>query len=136
MKDLIETLKKEHQQIIAAITKVNELGIYSEKGQNLLSDSKNVLLAHLHREDTEFYPVLHKAAQTDEALKSTLDHFAKDMYVISKSALTFFEKYSSGGSGLEFARDFGRLFSTLQMRIGMEERILYVEYLKLLNCNK
>ena len=42
----------------------------------------------------------------------------------------FVEKYSSGGSGLDFARDFGRLFSNLQMRIRREERILYVEYLE------
>lgn len=131
MENLINELKKEHDQIVSALNEINTLGIYSEKGQNLLIDSKNALLAHLHREDTEFYPVLYKAAQTDEALKRTLDHFAKDMDVISKSALTFFDNYSSGGSGLEFARDFGRLFSTLQMRIGREERILYAEFLKL-----
>lgn len=131
MKNLIETLKNEHQQIVAALNQLNQLGIYSEQGNALLLDSKNALLAHLHREDTEFYPLLYKAAQTDEALKRTLDHFAKDMDVISKSALEFFEKYGFGGSGLEFARDFGRLFSTLQMRIGREERILYAEFLKL-----
>lgn len=131
MKNLIDDLKNEHVQIAAALNEVHSLGIYTEKGQRLLMESKKALIAHLQREDTEIYPALRKAAESSEVLKSTLDHFAKDMDSISKAALDFFEKYKSGGSGLEFARDFGRLFSTLQMRIGREERILYAEYLKL-----
>lgn len=133
MESLIVNLKKEHDQIISVLNEVNTLGIYSERGQILLIDSKTALLAHLHREDTEFYPVLRKEAQKNDSLSRTLDVFAKEMESISKAALDFFEKYKSGGSGIEFARDFGRLFSILQMRIGREERILYPEFLKLQN---
>lgn len=105
---------------------MNELGIYSEQGKALLVESKNVLISHLQREDRKF-----EAALMDAVLKRNLEIFARDMDSISKAALDFFEKYQSGGSGMEFARDFGRLFSVLQMRIGQEERILYAEYLKL-----
>jgi len=131
MGNLIDELKNEHLQIAGTLNKVNTLGIYSAEGQSLLLESKNSLLSHLHREDLEIYPTLEEAAHNDPQLRRTLDVFAKDMDSISKMALEFFEKYSSGGSGLEFARDFGRLFSTIQMRIGREERILYEEYLKL-----
>lgn len=131
MKNLIDDLKNEYLQIAAALNRVNELGIYSMEGQKLLLESKKFLLAHLHKEDVEFYPVLEKAAQKNDTLQRMLDSFAKDMDSISKSALDFFEKYSSGGSGLDFARDFGRLFSSLQIRIGREERILYTEFLKI-----
>lgn len=133
MENLIDELKKEHLQIAVTLNKVNTFGIYSAEGQSLLLESKNSLLSHLHREDLEIYPTLEGAAHNDPQLRRTLDVFAKDMDSISKTALEFFEKYSLGGSGLEFARDFGRLFSTLQMRIGREERILYEEYLKLHN---
>jgi len=133
MKNLIDDLKNEHVQIAESMNRVNKLGIYSLEGQKLLLESKNFLLAHLHREDSEFYPALHEAAINNAALGRMLDSFAKDMDSISKAALDFFEKYKSGGSGLEFARDFGWLFSVLQMRIGREERILYAEYLKLQN---
>lgn len=131
MNKLINDLKNEHAQIAAALNRVNELGIYSVEGQKLLLESKNFLLAHLQREDLEFYPILEKAAQDSVPLRKMLDSFAKDMDSISRAALDFFGKYQSGGSGMEFARDFGRLFSTLQMRIGREERILYAEFLKL-----
>lgn len=131
MQRLITELKSEHNQIVAFLNKVNMLGFFSAEGQTLLLDSKNLLLSHLRREDLEFYPLLEEAALNNPALRRTLDVFAKEMEPISKAALDFFEKYSSGGSGLEFARDFGRLFSILQMRIGREERILYAEFLKL-----
>lgn len=133
MKRLIVELKNEHNRIAKALNEVKTLGISTPEGQKLLIESKHTLLAHLQREDRDFYPVLRKAALLDTALNDTLEHFAKDMDLISKSALDFFEKYKSGGSGLDFARDFGRLFSTLQMRIGREERILYAEYLKLIS---
>lgn len=64
-------------------------------------------------------------------LKRTLDLFAREMETISKEALHFLDKYLSGGSGLEFARDFGRLYMNLSQRIGKEESILYPEYDKL-----
>jgi len=131
MEKLIEALKQEHQQIAETLHKVNELGIYSDQGKALLLESKSALISHLMREDREFYPILYEAALTDSALNRTLEIFANDMETISKTALYFFEKYKEGGEGIEFARDFGRLFSVLQMRIGREERILYPEYLKL-----
>jgi len=57
-----------------------------------------------------------------------LDNFAKDMEVISEAAFEFFEKYSTGGSGIEFAKDFGRLFALLSQRISKEENIIYKKY--------
>ncbi len=119
--------------MVHLLNQINSLGIYSEEGKLKLRESERILLMHLKKEDLEFYPILKIAAETNAELKRTLDVFAKDMDSISKSALDFFNKYKTGGSGIEFARDFGRLFSVLQMRIGREERILYPEYLKLEN---
>lgn len=131
MEKLVNKLIEEHQQILATLRKVNDLGIYSEQGKMLLLESKNALISHLMREDREFYPILHEAALNDAVLRRTLEIFANDMGTISKTALDFFDKYKTGGSGIEFARDFGRLFSVIQMRIGREERILYPEYMKI-----
>ena len=74
------------------------------------------------------YPVLDNAAESDANLRRTLDTFAEDMNEISKAAYEFFDKYSTGGSGIEFAKDFGRLSATLSQRIRREERILYQTY--------
>jgi len=131
MSKLVEELKKEHAAIAEILVKVRELGIGSPEGRTLLISAKESLLAHLRKEDRELYPVLRKKPESDERLKKTMDVFAKDMESISQAALDFFNKYSQGGSGVDFARDFGRLFIVLRGRINKEEDILYKEYEKL-----
>ncbi len=99
----------------------------------MLMAAKGALLAHLAKEDKELYPTLNKVAETDAQLKSTLDFYAKDMDEISKSALAFFDKYSAGGSGLEFAKDLGSLFGNLASRVRKEESTLYLKYNELVD---
>ncbi len=128
MSRLVEELKQDHKVIAETLNKVKGLGITSEEGQSTLLSAKAGLLAHLKKEDEQLYPVLNNAAKSDDNLKRQLDIFAKDMEGISIGALEFFAKYSSGGSGIEFAKDFGSLFATLSQRIGKEESIIYKKY--------
>ncbi len=128
MTELIKQLNKEHAEIEKTLNKVKELGVNTQEGQQTLMAAKDGLLAHLKKEDEELYPVLYKAAEKDEKLKRTLEVFAKDMEGISKAALEFFEKYANGGSGIEFARDFGKLLAVLSQRISKEENVLYKKY--------
>ena len=131
MSILIKQFEKEHQAIVDAFNQVKELGIGRKEGQDRLRAAKAGLLAHLKKEDQKLYPVLHKEAASNPALKRTLEIFAKDMDQVSQAALAFFDKYENGGEGLEFARDFGRLFSVLASRIRKEESLLYKEYDKI-----
>jgi len=125
---LIDELKKEHTRITTTLNKVEKIGAFSKKGQEVLLSAKSTLLSHLKKEDEQLYPVLRESAKKDTALKRTLDMFAKDMEEISKSVLEFFDKYSEGGSGMEFAVDYGRFFAALSSRIRREEDILYAKY--------
>jgi len=125
MGDLIQELKNEHKLIGEILNEVRTFGIGTKAGQDKPFEAKNGLLAHLKKEDQHLYPVLNKAAESDDRLKSTLKTFGKDMDAISKAALDFFAKYAHGGEGLEFSRDFGRLMATLSSRISREENILY-----------
>lgn len=128
MAKLTEELRLEHQDITAKLNKVREMGIGSPEAQKLLYLVKESLIAHLQKEDKELYPVLKQRAQTDEDLNRIMVLFAKDMDSISKAAMNFFNKYEKGGSGIEFSKDFGRLFVTLSGRISKEEDILYKNY--------
>ena len=128
MSKLIDELKKEHTRITTTLNKVEKIGAFSKKGQEVLLSAKSTLLSHLKKEDEQLYPVLRESAKKDTALKRTLDMFAKDMEEISKSVLEFFDKYSEGGSGMEFAVDYGRFFAALSSRIRREEDILYAKY--------
>ena len=120
-----------HFSISVDICAVNRLGISTNEGKSKLLAAKQGLLAHLKKEDDQLYPVLNEAAEQDPDLRRTLDTFAKDMKVVSGGALEFFAKYAGGGSGLEFARDFGRLYAVLGSRVRREESVLYAEYDKL-----
>lgn len=131
MSKLVDELKNDHSVLSETLKKIKSLGISSADGQEMLLAAKSGLLTHLKKEDEQLYPVLYNAAKSDANLKQTLDFFAKDMDVISKTAFGFFDKYSEGGSGLEFAEDCGQLFATFSQRLRKEEDIIYAEYDKL-----
>ena len=116
MSKLVGELKRDHSEIFETLNKVKSLGITSGEGQKTLIAAKSSLLAHLKKEDEQLYPVLHNTAVVDGNLKRTLNVFAKDMDEISEAALNFFTKHSTGGSGIEFAKEFGVLYATLSQK--------------------
>ena len=128
MSKLAEELKKEHAVIAEMLNKVKQNGITSQEGQTTLLAAKKGLVAHLKKEDDQLYAYLNKKAESDAGLKRTLDMFVSDMEGITKAAMEFFDKYAKGGSGLEFAKDFGRLYAVLSQRIYKEENIVYKKY--------
>lgn len=133
MSKLINELKAEHQTISDMLSKVRELGIGSKEAQQMLVSIKEMLLSHLAKEDIDLYPVLRRKAEADQGLNRTMDLFAKDMEAITANALEFFNKYACGGSDLNFAKEFGRLFVILSGRIRKEEDILYREYERIIS---
>ncbi len=62
MSVLIEELEKEHSEIVATLNDVKELGISSIEGQAKLMFAKVSLLAHIKKEEEQFYPVLRRQA--------------------------------------------------------------------------
>lgn len=126
--ELIRELRSDHARMLATLDRIKAAGVTSEEGQRLLREGKDLLLTHLRKEDERFYPVLHRAAQEDPALRRRLEAFAEDMREVSRNAIDFFDRYAQGGSGLGFARDFGRLYATLRQRQEKEERLLYPEF--------
>ncbi|MCH7598416.1 MAG: hemerythrin domain-containing protein [Myxococcales bacterium] len=127
----VDPLKAEHSNLIEMLEKAKSLGITTKEGQLIILSAKNELLAHLKKEDEQLYPVLNEAAKTDSELQRKLELFAKDMKEVSKQAIDFFDTYSEGGSGIDFAKDIGKLVGSLGSRIRREETGLYPEYDKL-----
>ena len=128
MSTLINTFKKEHEIIISELNEVTKLGINTKEGQTKLLNVKDTLITHLQKEDDLFYPVLRKKAKINENLKKILEEFSDEMEKISVITNNFFEKYSKGGSGFEFSREFGNLYGVLGKRIKNEESVLYKFY--------
>jgi len=128
MTKLIEELKKEHSEIVAALNEVKKLGILSKEGQDKLMSVQTSLRAHLEMEDDQLYPILRKQAEHNKDLKNTLDLFEMDMENVSTIVREFFDKYSEEFSGEELPEDFENLFAALSKRISNEEASLYEEY--------
>ena len=110
MSDFIEELRIEHTLIIDEIQNIERLGIYSREGKKNFFTAKRDFLAHLKKEDKKLYPVLRKAAESNKEFKKKLDYFSKNEEKVTEFALQFFDKYSSGGSGVEYKLDCERFY--------------------------
>jgi len=131
MSDLVRSLKNEHTRLKELLDRVKALGIGTEEGRQTLRGARQVFVDHLAHEDREFYPAFLAAAAGRPDAERLATQFAAEMTAISKEILGFFDKYKDGGSGLEYARDFGRLSAGLFMRWHKEESILYTRYAEL-----
>ena len=129
MSTVVQELLQDHAHLTSSLLKVQRADIQTEEGRNLLVQVKKSLLAHLAKEDADLYPVLWKAAETDEKLKGTMEQYAKDMDQISASAIAFFEKYCSlQGNKEDFEKDCRGLIRAICKRMGNEEAVLYKKF--------
>jgi len=131
MSDLIEELKIEHKIILEILDQVKTLGISSASGQEKLLSAKDLLIAHMKKEDEQYYPALKRAAENNKDLTILLDYFIKDMEDVSKKAMCLFDKYSQGGDEADFAGDVKLLYMMLKDRIRTEEKTLFVKFSQL-----
>ncbi len=132
MSALIEELKKEHSEIVAALNEIKELGILSGEGQAKLLSLKVSLLSHLKKEDEQFYPLLRKEAKNNKNLQYTLDLFPAYMEEMSRAVNEFFNKYPEGILDEELSHEFESLFIALDARIRKERDLLFTEFEKII----
>ena len=125
MSRLIEELKNEHKLILDILDQVRTLGISSRSGREKLLSARDLLIAHMTKEDEMYYPELRTAAENNKGLKIMLDYFAKDMEDVSSKAMYLFDKYSKGRDEAEFAGEIKLLYVTLRDRIQTEEHTLF-----------
>ena len=128
MARLISELKREHANLLTALDEVKNLGIVSDEGRDRLLGAKGALLAHLSKEDELLYPTLERAAAVDHKLQRTLDVFARDLHMVTDTALLFFQRYEANPTDMQLAMDFGKLYGILKLRIQKEESVLYAAY--------
>lgn len=110
------------------LNEIVRLGIGGEEAQKVLRKMKSDLIEHLKKEDEFLYPAFKKKAAHRKELQRLLETAPRDMEAITHFADEFFEKYASGGSGLEFEGDLKILMATVRNRILNEENIFFEEY--------
>ena len=128
MINTIQELKSEHEAILAILGKIKALGISSRAGQVKLMAARDLLTAHMRKEDETYYAELRKAAEGNKELKMMMDYFVDDMEAVSRKAMRLFDKYAQGGNEEEFAGDIRLLYLTLKDRIQTEEKTLFEKF--------
>lgn len=128
MSKLITELKDEHKALKGLLSEVYSYISTFEKKIEFVKKLKDIVVAHIEKEDAELYPFLNKEAEKDQNLKIKLDLFAKDWGGISEFANYYIGKYSEGDFDGSFADDTAKLLSALRQRMMKEEISLYSEY--------
>jgi iron-sulfur cluster repair protein YtfE (RIC family) len=128
MSKLLEELKSEHKVILDILGQAKTRGISSRAGQEKLISARDLLMAHMRKEDEMYYPALRRAAENDRELKILLDYFVKDMEDVSKMAMRLFDRYAQGGDEAAFAGEIKLLYLTLKDRILTEEETLFEKF--------
>lgn len=132
-------LEKEHALIEQAFKKL-ELIIKSGNISNaadvleIIEQFKTLLVKHLKKEDTLFYPDMRKKAVElkQDALLPALDVFIENMKNISQKVFDFFSRYDTEkailGNGKDFINGIAEVKDALIKRIYSEEKTLYLIY--------
>ncbi len=130
MLKLIGELKKEHSFIVDTLKKSRKHGVDTREGQNEILSAKDTILAHITKEDKEFYPMLKKVADSNRRLKKLLTEFDKDMKEISLYSIEFFGNDNTI-TGSNLAMELEKFTAILERRILREETFLFAEFEKL-----
>ena len=128
MSRLLEELKNEHKVILDILNQVKTQGISSRAAQEKLISARELLTAHIRKEDEKYYPKLRRASESNEDLKIILNYFVKDMEDVSKMAMQVFDKYARGGDEVAFAGEIKLLYMMLKDRIRTEEDTLFKKF--------
>lgn len=120
-----DKLKDEHRVILETLMDIKKMGVHTMEGRNTLTAAKDLLCRHFKKEDELLYPALKKSSRQDKNKQQIIKAFIDEMEQVTRFCEYFFNKYSVSGGGIEFLRDFNRLYSQLENRLQKEERILF-----------
>lgn len=124
MSALITELKNDHLQLLKLLQEVQITGLGNEAGRKKLLEGKRLLAGHLQKEDTRLYPSL----KNNPAAKVVSEQFAGEMQKLTAEILGFMNRIEKAELNIEYAKELGRIISTLRLRINREEIQLYPLY--------
>jgi iron-sulfur cluster repair protein YtfE (RIC family) len=137
LKNLIPTLKAQHQAVVKMVTTIDDAVGRKDLTSvaQTLAQLKTALLAHLELEDTQLYPELIRAAEEkkQQEIAEMAKTFANNMKHISKALNDFLGRYD-GMQEVQlqkFNKDWPAIKDTLGSRVSAEETSLYKQYARL-----
>lgn len=131
MPGLTAELRKEHIALAEMLKAVKMCGVETIEGQEKVFSMKELLIAHLRKEDLQLYPAMKVASSYDERLAYTLELFAKDMDAVTAFVIKFYNRPMRFNPDAGFCAEVKRFLAIIRSRMSREETTLYSEYDKL-----
>lgn len=128
--NFVKELNADHLMVITILRKIMEVKILNHEVRQYLRDMKKLLVEHFAKEDEFLYPELRQLAETDFALRATMEQMDHEMKDITKAGLSFLDTYIVGGLPEKFNADFSAFRTVLVKRLTQEEHTLYAEITK------
>lgn len=127
---LVRELNGEHRVLLKTLGTIAEIGTLNPETRELLNKTKSALLAHISKEERDFYPALKRLSATTPGIEPKLAQMNREMESLAAAALRFLDEYSIGGDPNRFQSDFSDFRRALSERIQREEFTLYAYFLK------
>jgi len=131
MSTFIDDLKKDHQKLLGTLQEAQALGWGTCAGRIKLLECKELLVAHLNKENTRLYPEMRKCSHDNASTEKTVGDFTSEMESLTKDVVAFIANADKMTLGMDYARELGKIISIVKRRISREETLLYPLYEKL-----
>ncbi|ADD69114.1 hemerythrin HHE cation binding domain protein [Denitrovibrio acetiphilus DSM 12809] len=131
MSDLVKELKNDHEKLLNIMLDAQKLGLATDAGRSKLMEGKMLLTEHLRKEDSRLYPELKKLSAGEAYSSKIVDEFSSEMKGLSATVIDFINRAGTAEIDMEYAKELGRIISSLRMRIRKEEIQLYPLYERL-----
>jgi hemerythrin-like domain-containing protein len=127
--DLITTLIAQHNELRAHMQHLDALALPGKEAASetisVLTAFKRTLMAHMHLENKQFYPIVLKKFKQKETETKNLLRFMEEMENIGKTVLLFCDRYKTveavAADGAGYRRDLKAMIGVLMIRISSEE---------------
>lgn len=136
MKKFVAVMQAEHVVLKNLITEIVQSGPCSAEGKQKLLLAEELLLNHLEREESIFYPLLYEVAEYNPRAKAIMDRLHGQVVNLSMDFLMFFQQLHSGQEEGVLKNIFNDLVQLLSLRIDEEENHLLNLYRELEEQNK
>lgn len=127
--DLIPSFRRAHESILSAIDQVSVVARSYSQARAHLHELEERLLAHLGRQDKEFYKRLLDYYSEQREQKKMIEFLIHDLKETKVNYLIFFEKHMDTSvpavAARNFPKDFAEFKESIINRVKVEEEYLF-----------
>lgn len=127
--DVVDVLEAEHDAILESFRQIDTAQSLEEKKQKLI-ELKDVVVAHIAKEDAEIYPVLEHSHKPDSVRLGEVMHSLMNSYAVDFMEAVEDVLQGVHAVGEDVMSSYHESVVDIKNRIKIEESLLFPEYEK------